>query len=280
MLSHFFTAIYAGFDKFRIQQQFGRNVKSSNVKKKCNLFLSLKKLDDKGNVLFEGWLACQVCLGAICRKTTFEINVCTKWESTCTHNSFYLWGQCCWLWASCWVCKLHLQYSHAQDAPHPGQGDDIFMVGLVTKFHLCQLWTELEENDAPSDVDCSSTNHHTVKLLGCRICPAAHHHCHHRNPLSNHLALVLTRLTLPAFWMERGKTRFWIPTSVTSAEPVMSRCCTTGQCWPMMERVWLSQTPCRTTCLEICSVSMVCNAACTSLSAQSMNYCFITIEIP
>ena len=34
-----------------------------------------------------------------------------------------------------------------------------------------------------------------------------------------HLALVLTRLTLPAFWMERGKTRFWIPTSVTSAEP-------------------------------------------------------------
>ena len=26
-------------------------------------------------------------------------------------------------------------------------------------------------------------------------------------------------MTLPAFWMERGKTRFWIPTSVTSAEP-------------------------------------------------------------
>ena len=30
---------------------------------------------------------------------------------------------------------------------------------------------------------------------------------------------MLTRLTLPAFWMERGNTRFWIPTSVTSAEP-------------------------------------------------------------
>ena len=26
-------------------------------------------------------------------------------------------------------------------------------------------------------------------------------------------------MTLPAFWMERGNTRFWIPTSVTSAEP-------------------------------------------------------------
>ena len=40
----------------------------------------------------------------------------------------------------------------------------------------------------------------------------------HHNKM-NHLALVLTRLTLPAFWMGRGKTRFWIPTSVTSAEP-------------------------------------------------------------
>ena len=83
MLCHFFTAIYAGLDKFRIQQQFWGNVKSSNVKKKCNLFQSLKKLDDKGNVLFEGWLACQVCLGAICRKTTFEINVGTKGKSRC-----------------------------------------------------------------------------------------------------------------------------------------------------------------------------------------------------
>ena len=45
-------------------------------------------------------------------------------------------------------------------------------------------------------------------------------------------ARVLTRLTRPAFWMASGNTRFWIPTSVTSAEPVMSRCCSVVQFCP------------------------------------------------
>ena len=39
------------------------------------------------------------------------------------------------------------------------------------------------------------------------------------------LALVFTRFTRPAFWMLSGNTRFWIPRSVTSVLPVMSRYC-------------------------------------------------------
>ena len=42
----------------------------------------VKEIRQQRNVLFEGWLACQLCLGAICRKTTFEINVRTKGENT------------------------------------------------------------------------------------------------------------------------------------------------------------------------------------------------------
>ena len=59
--------------------------------------------------------------------------------------------------------------------------------------------------------------------------------------------LVLTRLTRPAFCIARGKTRFWMPRSVTSLDPVMSRYWRTVQFWPRMERIWLSQTPWRTT---------------------------------
>ena len=42
----------------------------------------VKEIRQQRNVLFEGWLACQLRLGAICRKTTFEINVRTKGENT------------------------------------------------------------------------------------------------------------------------------------------------------------------------------------------------------
>ena len=59
--------------------------------------------------------------------------------------------------------------------------------------------------------------------------------------------LVLTRLTRPAFCMARGNTRFWIPRSVTSLDPVISRYWRTVQFCPRMERIWLSQTPWRTT---------------------------------
>ena len=51
-----------------------------------------------------------------------------------------------------------------------------------------------------------------------------------------------------------GKKLLHVLKISAKSSPVISKCCTTGQCWPMMESVWLSQTPWRTTYLEIESV--------------------------
>ena len=77
------------------------------------------------------------------------------------------------------------------------------------KIHLCQLWAELEENDAASDVDGGSPNHHAMQLLCRRVRPGRHRqHClrkhHHDDGHHRWRYLYITIKWITLLWCWRG----------------------------------------------------------------------------
>ena len=112
-------------------------------------------------------------------------------------------------------CKRIMQPVTSTAVPRTITVCSCFAVGFVLNIVIMMKMTR-----PCSESPCSGVHQvDPTRLLHHRHHQLAPQHTQLHQHRHVHLALVLTRLTLPAFWMERGNTRFWIPTSVTSAEP-------------------------------------------------------------